>query len=136
MDSMSLKNLKPYAYSAGTAVSRPSSRDRDAKSTTALTSEPKMASSVPAFPSNHQALYWIARYVVILLVVGIPLAIPVIVFRHDQDLEDDLSQDTRQYRQLLFYLFAWMLTSWLGGMVSYGIASGLPYLFRFIARFV
>ncbi len=84
---------------------------------------------------NMGSLFWFLRFVIILVVIGVPLSVPIIVFRNDQDLEDEESIENRQYRQLVFYLFAWLLTSWLGGCVSYLLATGLPYLFRFGWRY-
>lgn len=77
---------------------------------------------------------WAVRYVFVILVVGIPLAIPIIVFRGGQALEDGESVEHRQYRHLVFYLFSWFLTTWLGLWISHTLALALPYLFRFVAR--
>lgn len=78
---------------------------------------------------------WGARFILVIVVVGLPLAGPIIAFRNDQDLEDDESVERRQYRQLVFYLFSWLLISWLGAWISYALALAFPYLFRFIARY-
>ncbi|KAH8902101.1 hypothetical protein BR93DRAFT_887864 [Coniochaeta sp. PMI_546] len=79
---------------------------------------------------------WAVRYAAVILVVGVPLAIPVIVFRNDQILDDDETIEQRQYRQLVFYLFAWLLTCWLGFWASDALGLALPYIFRFVARYV
>ncbi|KAB5518871.1 hypothetical protein GE09DRAFT_977795 [Coniochaeta sp. 2T2.1] len=90
---------------------------------------------------NH--LLWAARYVAVVLVVGIPLAIPIIIFRQDLDVLANVDDTTtvesverRQYRQLVYYLFAWFETCWLGFWASDVIGLGLPYVFRFVARYV
>ena len=75
------------------------------------------------------------RYLVIIVVIGAPLMVPMILFRHDQELEDDETTQEKQNRQLIFYVFAWLLISWLGLWVSFAIASALPYVFRFVWRY-
>ncbi|KAH8893311.1 hypothetical protein GQ53DRAFT_684923 [Thozetella sp. PMI_491] len=72
----------------------------------------------------------------VVVVVGVPLSVPIILYRNDQDLEDEESIEHKQYRQLLFFLFVWILTSWLGACLSFLAATGLPYLFRFAWRYV
>jgi hypothetical protein len=79
-------------------------------------------------------VFWALRYIAVILVVGVPLAIPIIIFRDNQQLDDDESIEQRQYRQLVFYLFSWLLTCWLGFWVSDAFALALPYIFRFVAR--
>jgi len=77
---------------------------------------------------------WAVRYIAVVLVVGVPLAIPIIVFRNDQEVYDDESIEKKQYRQLVFYLFSWLLTCWLGFWISDALGLALPYIFRFVAR--
>ena len=82
-------------------------------------------------------LLWTARYIAVILVVGIPLAIPIIIFREKSDVDNAETIEAvehREYRQLVFYLFAWLETCWLGFWVSDVIGLGLPYVFRFVAR--
>lgn len=83
------------------------------------------------------ALYFV-RYVVVVAVIGIILAIPVIVFDKDQDLEDTSLEATerRQYNNLIYYIFAWLLTTWMCAVIADLVALSLPYLFRLIARYV
>lgn len=89
-------------------------------------------SQFSVFAMKH--VLWAVRYAAVILVVGVPLAIPVIVFRNDQILDDDETIEQRQYRQLVFYLFAWLLTCWLGFWASNALGLALPYIFRFVAR--
>ena len=79
---------------------------------------------------------WFAKVLTIMVPIGIALAVPVIIYRNDQEVLEDESFDAKQYRQLLFYLFKWLLATWVGGCVSFLLATGLPYLYRFAWRFV
>ena len=91
---------------------------------------PKKASSI-----GWTEVFPIIRYLVIIVVIGAPLMVPVILFRHDQELEDDESTQAKQNRQLIFYVFLWLLISWLGLWLSFAIASAFPYVFRFVWRY-
>jgi hypothetical protein len=90
--------------------------------------------------SNHRKrnfFLWGLRYAAIVIVIGMALAAPVIVFRGqlDQSEDDDDSLAQKQYENLIFYLFAWLLAAWLSGCVCDIIALNLPYIFRFVARY-
>ena len=78
-------------------------------------------------------VFWAVRYIAVIIVVGVPLAIPIIVFRNDQEVYDDESIEKKQYRQLVFYLFSWLLTCWLGVWISYAMDLALPHVFRCVA---
>lgn len=88
-----------------------------------------------ASPIGWTEVFPVIRYLVIIVVIGAPLMVPMILFRHDQQLEDDETTQAKQNRQLIFYVFAWLLTSWLGLWVSFAIASVFPYVFRFVWRY-
>ncbi|KAK0710046.1 hypothetical protein B0T26DRAFT_653339 [Lasiosphaeria miniovina] len=81
---------------------------------------------------------WALKYLIIMAVPGLLLAIPIFVTMNNKDLDDDAidAADQRQTRQLVFWLFLWLEVSWLGGCVAYGIGCALPYIFRFVARYV
>ncbi|GAB1315562.1 hypothetical protein MFIFM68171_05772 [Madurella fahalii] len=85
-------------------------------------------------------LYPAIKFIIIFGVVGVLLAIPVIVINGEEisakaniDLDDFLAQQTRQ---LVYYIFGWLFVSWIGLAISYLIGTALPYLFRFVARYV
>ena len=81
-------------------------------------------------------LAWGARYGLTIVVVGIVLAVPIIVYRNDQDLETEESIETKQYKNLIFYLFAWLEITWLSGCVADMLILAFPYLFRTVARLI
>jgi hypothetical protein len=90
----------------------------------------------PAAASSWPLILWGVRYAVIVIVVGITLAIPMVVFRHDQALGDDESLTDRQYRNLIYYLFAWLETTWLSGAAADMLILAFPYLFWLVSRWV
>jgi hypothetical protein len=94
--------------------------------------KPLTSSQYCVYAMKH--IIWTLRYISVILVVGVPLAIPIIIFRGHHELNDEQSIEHRQYRQLIFYLFAWFLTIWLGFWVSDAFALALPYIFGFVAR--
>jgi hypothetical protein len=85
-------------------------------------------------------LYGPLKFVIIFGVIGALLAIPVIVIDVDNieskaalgDLDAFLAQQTRQ---VLYYVFGWLLISWVGLAISFAVGTALPYIFRFIARY-
>ncbi|KAI5459649.1 Mechanosensitive ion channel-domain-containing protein [Mariannaea sp. PMI_226] len=82
---------------------------------------------------------WALSYITGVVLVGVALLIPVILFQKDSNLEgeeDDLTVEQRQYKNLVYYLFLWLFISWLALVFSDIFALFLPYLFRFIARYV
>lgn len=86
-------------------------------------------------------LYGPLKFVVIFGLVALFLAIPLIIIGRDEvkTREEIGSQDafaTQQNRQLIYYVFAWLFLSWLGLAIFYAIGTVLPYIFRFIARYV
>jgi len=88
-----------------------------------------------------KSLYGPFKFVIIFGVVGVLLAIPVIVIDPDAimakaELGDIDAFFAQQTRQVLYYIFAWLMMSWLGLALSFAVGSALPYVFRFVARYV
>ena len=75
------------------------------------------------------------RYLAVVVLIGLPLAIPVILFNTDQAVEGD-SAETRQYHNLVFYLFLWLLVTWLSTCVANILTHIFPYIFKFVAGYV
>ncbi|KXX81514.1 Mechanosensitive ion channel protein 8 [Madurella mycetomatis] len=72
------------------------------------------------------------KFITIFGVVGVLLSIPVIVINGDEitakaniDVDAFLAQ---QNRQLLYYLFGWLLVSWIGLAFWYLVGTALPYV--------
>jgi hypothetical protein len=83
---------------------------------------------------RKRLLKWGIRYALVVLFIGIPLAIPVIVFRKNAVADQDTSPESEQYRNLVFYIFLWLCLSWAFAVIFDIIALAIPYLFRLIAR--
>jgi hypothetical protein len=86
-------------------------------------------------------LYGPFKFVVIFGVVTgilfIPIGIignePAVKIEKEEDIEAFFAQ---QRRFLIYYIFGWLLISWLGLALCYAIGTILPYIFRFVARYV
>jgi hypothetical protein len=72
---------------------------------------------------DRMFLIAVARYVTVVVLVGLALAIPIIV----ADL---------QYNNLVFYAFSCLETIWLCGVATDLLALLFPYVFRVVARYV
>ncbi|KAK3380819.1 hypothetical protein B0H63DRAFT_450216 [Podospora didyma] len=83
-------------------------------------------------------VFWGIRFFVIMAFPGILLSIPVIINRNNKFLDDNAidSADARQDKQVIFYIFLWLVISWIGVCLSYLLGCALPYIFRFIARYL
>lgn len=75
------------------------------------------------------------RAFAILILVGAPLSVPVIIFRDDALLIVD-DDNAAKVRNLVYYIFAFLLAIWVSGWCFHGFACWLPFLFRFVARSV
>ncbi len=85
-------------------------------------------------------LYGPLKFVLFFGIIGALLAIPVIVIDANDILTKAMIGDidaffAQQTRQVLYYIFGWLLISWIGLAISFAIGTILPYVFRFIARY-
>jgi len=98
---------------------------------------PRPHSAMPVkAPSRKWAMFaWAVKYYLTIILVATVLAIPIIVFRQAQLTDDDTVESAadKQYRQLVFYLFLWLLITWLSACVSDMLILAFPYIFRFVA---
>jgi len=85
---------------------------------------------------RRRLFFWALRYFIVVVVVGVGLSIPIIVTSKDEVLETDDAVAHRAGQNLIYYLFSWLLVTWLAAVISDLIALSLPYLFRFLARYV
>lgn len=74
------------------------------------------------------------KYIVVFILVGVPLAIPIIIYRDYQDLLPVPVDPDAERRQFRFYLFYWLEISWLALCLAFLLGTALPYIFRFVAR--
>lgn len=81
------------------------------------------------FRRNHHRLSAVLRYFLVIVPVSLLLAVPLMLFYNYQDLEGGTEN---KRRNLLFYLFLWLETSWLAGCVFNILISLFPYLFRWV----
>lgn len=76
-----------------------------------------------------------ARYVIPTIIIGALLSIPVIIYRDYQDILPEPIDPKAERSQLLFFVFAWLLISWLSLWTSFALGTALPYTFRLITRY-
>ncbi|KAM7208365.1 Mechanosensitive ion channel protein 8 [Naviculisporaceae sp. PSN 640] len=72
------------------------------------------------------------KYFLILILVGVPLAIPIILYRDYQGSLESPIAPQDEARQLRFYVFMWLEISWIALCGSFLIGTLLPYLFRYV----
>ncbi|UKZ57099.1 hypothetical protein TrVGV298_010951 [Trichoderma virens] len=90
-------------------------------------------------PQRRRLFWWALRYAIVFIIIFIALLIPIIVFSKDADVDDDTTIDdvyANQYRNLVFYICLWLEITWIFAVFFDIIGLTLPYLFRFIARYV
>ncbi|KAJ4305964.1 hypothetical protein N0V88_000754 [Collariella sp. IMI 366227] len=88
-----------------------------------------------------KTLYGPLKFVLIFAVVGVLLAIPVIVINSDEiiakaEMGDIDAFFAQQTRQVLYYIFGWLLVTWIGLALCFALGTVFPYIFRFVARYV
>jgi hypothetical protein len=95
-----------------------------------------LVSSQPANSREQRwsLLAWSVKYGLVVVLVAVILAIPIITFRSDEEIDSDESPASKQYKNLVFFLFAWLEITWLSGCVMDMFILGFPYLFRTVAR--
>ncbi|KAJ0165182.1 putative MscS family protein [Colletotrichum tanaceti] len=87
---------------------------------------------------RRELFWWAFRYAVIAVVVFVAFLVPIIALINDADVVEDSAPEriqAVQYRNLMFYICLWLEVTWLGAVGSDLLGLGLPYLFRFIARY-
>ncbi|KAL0932552.1 serine threonine protein kinase [Colletotrichum truncatum] len=100
-----------------------------------------MQNQVPPAIAIHQRrrlLWWALRYAAIAIIVFVALLIPTITLGNDADFTEDSTTESiqsKQYRNLMFYVCLWLEVTWVAAVSSDLAGLGLPYLFRFIARY-
>ena len=77
-----------------------------------------------------------AKHLIFIITIGVLLSIPVIIYRDYQDFLPQPIDPESERRQLRFFVFAWLLISWLSLYASFALGTALPYIFRFVARSV
>jgi hypothetical protein len=87
-----------------------------------------------------RSLYGPLKFVLVFGTIAVLLAIPVMVINDDEvttkaELGDIDAFNAQQTRQVVYYIFGWLLMSWLGLAVCFALGTTLPYIFRFIARY-
>lgn len=95
----------------------------------------------PAVIDSHRKrlFWWAVRYAIVFITIFVALLVPIIVFSKDVDVDDDATIETiraKQYRNLVFYITLWLEVTWVFAIFFDIIGLTLPYLFRFIARYL
>ncbi|KAK0707861.1 hypothetical protein B0H67DRAFT_496581 [Lasiosphaeris hirsuta] len=83
--------------------------------------------------------FWLIRFLIVVSFFGLLLAIPVIVYRDIENADENTSEEEikdRLDRLWVYNIFQWLMISWIGLAVFYLFGTALPYIFRFVARYV
>jgi hypothetical protein len=88
-----------------------------------------------------RSFYGPLKFVLIFGTVAVLLAVPSMVIDVDAieakaamgDMDAFLAQ---QQQQTVYYVFGWLLFSWLGLAFFFAVGTAVPYVFRFVARYV
>ncbi|KAK4654983.1 hypothetical protein QC762_405790 [Podospora pseudocomata] len=85
--------------------------------------------------------YKFIRFLIIFGFVGIILAIPVIVIGNKDIIKKEDALDDEQFfaqrsEKTVYYIFVWLLVTWVCFAITYIFASALPFIFRLVARYV
>ena len=88
-----------------------------------------------------QKIGHVLRYLFIVAVVAVPFLVPLILYNTDATILIDDPNDQNQinasnFHNQVFYIFAWLETTWLAAVASNIIVLALPYVFFFVARYV
>jgi hypothetical protein len=84
-------------------------------------------------PISKTVWRWI-RYFLIVFVVAAAFMGPVIKYSSSNYFGNVDDQVSREYQNLLFYSFLWLLVAWLGAVFVDLCAISLPYVFRLVIR--
>ncbi|KAK1474842.1 hypothetical protein CCUS01_05468 [Colletotrichum cuscutae] len=95
----------------------------------------------PIVVAQHRKrlVWWAVRYCVIVVVIFVAFLIPLFTLSNDPDLADDSTPQSiqdKQYRNLVFYISLWLEVTWVAAVFFDLLGLGLPYLFRFLARYI
>ncbi|KAL8349004.1 hypothetical protein RB598_001998 [Gaeumannomyces tritici] len=87
---------------------------------------------------RRQLWLWALRYFLVVAVVFVALLVPILVTEKDGnvDLSDAAAVKSKRKSQLIYYVFSWLLVSWVSFVFFDLVGLALPYMFRFIARYV
>ena len=94
--------------------------------------DPEVLPVKPPRSLLKRQLFWALRYFSVVIVVVALLLIPVLVTRQSAVTELD---DPRSTSNLVFYIFLWLLVTWLAGTFADLMAILLPYGYRLLARY-
>jgi hypothetical protein len=75
------------------------------------------------------------RIILVAGIIAVLLAIPTIVLQDFADVSGS-TDDTLQNKNAVYWIFIWLLFTWVAGSVSHVLALMLPYIFWIIAKFV
>ena len=97
---------------------------------------PSYGTSMPIL----RKVVYVARYLFVVALVALPLLAPLFLFTTDAlillDTDDQNDINARNTHNLIFYIFAWLETTWLAAVIVNIIVLALPYVFYFVARYV
>ncbi|KAK0616462.1 hypothetical protein B0T14DRAFT_435937 [Immersiella caudata] len=91
------------------------------------------------FSHNGRFILWFVKFVVVWAVVSVLLAIPVAIYRDIENFPEEATPEELKERLRPLYIynvFTFLLVSWVSIAFFYLLGTTLPYIFRFIARYV
>lgn len=105
--------------------------------------EPKRTNNRTASTSflshNSRFIFWFIKFVLVVGTISVLLSIPIIIYHDVETFPDDATEadfKARLGRLWLYNIFSFLLVSWLGIACFYILGTALPYVFRFVARYV
>jgi hypothetical protein len=96
-------------------------------------------------PAHHglRRLAYAIKWLVVTVAVGAVISIPMIMTRATLNVDESGNIDDvleryfqQQYQNLVFWLFAWLLTTWIAACLFHLAALAFPYCFRIVAKFI
>jgi hypothetical protein len=91
----------------------------------------------------HPAVVYAIKWSIVTVLISVVIAIPMIALRSSLDddetasIEEQLLQLlSNQWKNLGFWICAWVMVTWLSACLFHAASQIFPYLFRYVAKFV
>jgi hypothetical protein len=87
---------------------------------------------------KRKLILWGIKYALTVILFAVALLIPILATAGATDVVEEDAELTaaKQYRNLIFYIFLWLFVTWVGTCAVDIFVMALPYLFRFVSRYV
>ncbi len=134
-----LHNLNPNDVFGDAPFDTKSNHHSDTGSTAAIIRAERTTASTSYLSHNWPFIYWVVKFVLIVGGISGLLIAPVHIYRNAEVFEEHMTEVDVKNRVSdiwLFNVFLFLLITWLGTAVMFLVATALPYVFRFVARYV